>query len=108
MKQGDFVGALPLVQRAVAGLRGTGPADPYEGYASYNLGFTLLQLGRCAEALPYLEQADELEPRNKFVRSALKRAEKCGGAKGKRPAKSERRSRGAARGRHSRQSEQSD
>jgi tRNA A-37 threonylcarbamoyl transferase component Bud32 len=102
MQQGDFATALPLFRRSVARLRGAGPADPYEGYANYNLGFTLLQLGRCEEAWTYLDRADGLEPENKFVRSALKRADKCGGAR------SERRSRGDAPGRRSRESRNSD
>src|SRR5207244_5780859 len=36
MRQGDYGRARPLLQRAVAGLRGAGPRDPYEAYANYN------------------------------------------------------------------------
>ena len=32
-----------------------GRADLYEGYANYNLGYTLYRLGRCPEAVTYLE-----------------------------------------------------
>ena len=46
-QRGDYTGALPLLQQAVRRLNGTGPADPYEGYANYNLGYTLYRLGRC-------------------------------------------------------------
>ena len=45
MRQGNFTAALPLLQQAVQRLQGVGPGDPYEAYANYNLGFTLLQLG---------------------------------------------------------------
>jgi serine/threonine-protein kinase len=77
MQQGDFGNALPLLQQSVQKLQGAGPADPYEGYANYNLGYTLLQLGSCDEATTYLENADRLEPHNKDVRQAMKRAERC-------------------------------
>src|SRR3954463_15961109 len=43
---GDYAAALPLLQQAVAKLRGVG--FPTEAYAHYNLGYTLLQLGRCS------------------------------------------------------------
>jgi eukaryotic-like serine/threonine-protein kinase len=77
MQAGDFAGALPLLRRAVAQLRGAGPADPYEAYANYNLGYTLLALGSCAEAIPYLRRALELEPQRHEPRQALRRAERC-------------------------------
>ena len=77
MRAGDYTGALPLLQQSVAKLRGVGPTDPYEAYANYNLGYTLLQLGRCAEAIPYLQRADALEPQRPEPRKAIKRAEKC-------------------------------
>jgi hypothetical protein len=82
MQAGDYAGALPLLQQAVPALQGAGPSDPYEGYANYNLGYTLLQLGRCSEALTYLQNADRLEPHNKDVRRAIKSAERCGGGNG--------------------------
>jgi serine/threonine-protein kinase len=79
---GDYNGALPLLQQAVAKLRGAG--YPYEAWANYNLGFTLLQLGRCDEAIPYLELARKLEPQRHEPRDALDRAKHCKPAK-KRP-----------------------
>ena len=45
--------AVRLMERAVPVLAGSG--DPYEGYAYYNLGRGLLDLGRCDEAVPELE-----------------------------------------------------
>jgi hypothetical protein len=54
-----------------------GAGYPYEAYANFNLGYTLLSLGRCGEAIPYLQKADGLEPGNKYVARALQRAGKC-------------------------------
>ena len=77
MKRGRYASALPLLQRAVPSLKGAGPADPYEGFANYNLGYTLLQLGRCADALPYLQHARQLEPDRSEVDSALASVQQC-------------------------------
>jgi len=75
MQAGDYAGALPLLQQAVAKLSGVG--YPYEAYANYNLGYTLLQLGRCAEAISYLQQAAQLEPQRHEPKHALNRAKHC-------------------------------
>jgi eukaryotic-like serine/threonine-protein kinase len=75
MQAGDYAGALPLLQQAVAKLNGVG--YPYEAYANYNLGYALLQLGRCSEATPYLELAQQLEPQRHEPKDALKRAKHC-------------------------------
>src|ERR671919_555694 len=62
MQQGDYEGALPLLERAVPALRGTYSGDfPYEAYAEYNLGKTLAELDRCDDALPHLERSEELQ-----------------------------------------------
>jgi eukaryotic-like serine/threonine-protein kinase len=62
MQQGDYEGALPLLERAVPALRGTYSGGfPYEAYAEYNLGKTLVELGRCDEALPHLDRSEELQ-----------------------------------------------
>jgi hypothetical protein len=76
MRSGDYAGALPSLRRAVADLRGTGPGDPYEAYANYNLGYTLLQLGHCGAAIPPLERAQRLED-SPSVPRALARARAC-------------------------------
>jgi TolA-binding protein len=77
IQAGDYAGAVPLLQSAVQKLRGLGPGDPYEGYANYNLGYALYRLGRCSEAVPYLQRADQLEPQRHEPRQVLKRAERC-------------------------------
>jgi tetratricopeptide (TPR) repeat protein len=75
MQAGDYAGALPLLQQAVRKLSGVG--FPYEAYANYNLGYTLLQLGRCNEALGYLRTAQQLEPDRREPKDAAKRARDC-------------------------------
>jgi eukaryotic-like serine/threonine-protein kinase len=75
MQAGDYTGALPLLQQAVTKLRGVG--YPYEAYANYNLGYTLLQLGRCSESVSYLQRAQQLEPQRHEPKDALKRARHC-------------------------------
>ena len=76
--------ALPLLQQAVPALAGAGPEDLYEGYADYNLGYTLLQLGECKDAKHYLVRAKRLEPDRTEVDAALDAARGCGhGGKGK-------------------------
>jgi serine/threonine-protein kinase len=77
MQRGDYAGAVPLLLGAVRQLQGSGPADPYEAYANYNLGYALYRLGRCSEAIPYLKQAERLEPDRSEPRSIRQRAQHC-------------------------------
>jgi hypothetical protein len=55
----DYAGALPLAEKALAELRGTG--DIYEAYANYNVGTSLIHLGRCSEGLPYLDASERIQ-----------------------------------------------
>jgi serine/threonine-protein kinase len=76
MQQGDYEGALPLLERAVPALRGTYSADfPYEAYAEYNLGKTLAELDRCDEALPHLERSENLQGEREPITAAK---QQCG------------------------------
>jgi serine/threonine protein kinase len=77
MQQGSYAAALTPLQQAVQALRGTGPSDPYEGFANYNLGYTLYRLGRCQNAVPYLRRAEQLEPSRPEPGNVLRRAERC-------------------------------
>jgi eukaryotic-like serine/threonine-protein kinase len=77
IQSGDYAGAVPLLQQAVRQLQASGPADPYEGYANYNLGYALYRLGRCTEAIPYLKRAEHLEPDRSEPRSIRQRAQHC-------------------------------
>ena len=77
MQQGNYAAALPLLQQAVQDLQ-ENPVEPTAGYANYNLGVTLMQLGLCDEAGQYLETAKKLEPARHEVEDALKQAHHCG------------------------------
>jgi tetratricopeptide (TPR) repeat protein len=77
MQQGNYAAALPLLLGAVQRLAGTGPTDPYEGYANYNLGYTLFRLGRCSEAIPYLKRAEHIEPDRSEPRAIRHQAQHC-------------------------------
>ena len=67
-----------MLQRAVPALEGTYSSDNrYEAYANYNLGYTLLQLGRCAEALPYLDRSEDLQGFRTEIADARAAAEDC-------------------------------
>jgi serine/threonine-protein kinase len=76
MQRGDFAGARALLQQAVQALQGQ-TGNVVTGYANYNLGVTLIRLGLCADALPYLEAARQLEPDRHEVDKALKIARRC-------------------------------
>jgi len=75
MRQGNYAGALPLLQDAVRQL--SGRHDLGTAYANYNLGDTLLQLGRCNDALPYLRTAESLESSRPEVHAAIRQATHC-------------------------------
>ncbi len=77
IQSGDYAGAVLLLQQAVQQLSGSGPADPYEAYANYNLGYALYRLGRCGEAIAYLKRAEHLEPGRSEPRSIRQRAQHC-------------------------------
>jgi hypothetical protein len=73
MKQGRYDEALPIAQRALQQLQGTG--ETYEGYANYNVGRSLVELERCEEALPYLDRREALLGPHPDVTAARR---KCG------------------------------
>jgi serine/threonine protein kinase len=80
MKQQNYAAALPLLQQAVQALQGG--TDLTTAYANYNLGVTLIALGRCSEAMPYLDVARQIEPDRHEVRDAIKLAQHCGKGNG--------------------------
>jgi serine/threonine-protein kinase len=59
IRAGNYAGALPVAQRALAELKGTG--DIYEAYANYNIGTSLIHLGRCSEGIPYLDASEAIQ-----------------------------------------------
>ena len=58
MNRGDWPRALALAQQALPALRGRDRA--YEGYANFNIGNSLAHMGRCNDALPYLDRREQL------------------------------------------------
>ena len=77
VQQNNWTAAIPLLLRAVQKLAGTGPSDPYEAYANYNLGYALYRSGRCTAAAPYFLRADRLEPDRSEPGAYLRLARRC-------------------------------
>jgi TolA-binding protein len=77
IQNGNYRAALPLLQQAVRDLQGG--TSLTTAYANYNLGITLIALGRCSDAIPYLNVAKQIEPGRHEVHDALKAARRCGG-----------------------------
>jgi serine/threonine protein kinase len=68
MRQGRFDAALPIAQQALEKLRGTG--ELYEAYANYNVGRSLIELGRCDEGLPYIAASERIQGSRSEFREA--------------------------------------
>ncbi|HKN63242.1 MAG TPA: serine/threonine-protein kinase, partial [Gaiellaceae bacterium] len=77
MKAGDYRGALPLLERAVQRLQGTGSLG--EAYADYNLAYTRYALGECDGVLPLLDHSQAIQGRRSEIESLRRDAQKaCG------------------------------
>ena len=89
MQGGRYDEALPILRQAVRRLAGTYRSDfPDEAYADYNLGYTILQLGGCSEALQYLNRSEQLQGHRDEIDAAREDAEAClGGSPGRGKAK---------------------
>jgi serine/threonine protein kinase len=74
IQQGRYSEALALEQRALPVLQGVAP---YEAYTSYDIGFALLRLGRCAEAVPYLDRSEQLQGSRSEIDAAQAEAAEC-------------------------------
>ena len=59
MQQGDYAGALRLLERAVQRLSGTNSLD--EAYADYNLAYTRYHLGDCTGVLDLLDRSESIQ-----------------------------------------------
>ena len=59
MQAGDYAGALPLLEQAVAKLSGSGGNT--EAFALYNLAFTRFRLGNCDGVLAMLDRSEALQ-----------------------------------------------
>jgi serine/threonine protein kinase len=78
MQAGDYAGALPLLEQAVAKLSGTG--ERVEAYALYNLAYTRFQLGRCDGVLEMLDRSESIQGHREEIDSLRAEAgERCGG-----------------------------
>ena len=78
MQAGDYEGALPLLEQAVAGLAGSG--ETAEAYASYNLAFTRLALGSCDGVLDLLDRSEQVQGERKEITRLRREAERsCDG-----------------------------
>ena len=79
MQEGNFEAALPLLERSVRALAGSGSLD--EAYASYNLAYTRFALGRCDGVLELLDRSEAVQGRRGEIDKLRRRAEHtCEGA----------------------------
>ena len=72
----QYARALPFLQKAV---RNAPVGSLTRGYATFNLGYTLLNLGRCQASLTSLQRALQIEAKSarKYIRPQIKRAKLC-------------------------------
>jgi tetratricopeptide (TPR) repeat protein len=75
IREGRYDDALPIAQRALQALQGSGQL--YEAYANYNVGKSLLGVGRCAEAIPYFDRSQQIQGERAELTRDRAAAEKC-------------------------------
>ena len=77
LQQGDVDGALPLLERAVSALAGSGSLA--EAYASYNLALARFAVGSCDGVVDLLQRSEAIQGKRKEIDRLRKQAEKrCG------------------------------
>jgi len=77
MNEERYAEALPMLERAIRPLRGTGSLT--EAYTSYNLAATRLALGRCDEVLALLNRSEAIQgERSEITRARRDAQERCG------------------------------
>ena len=59
MRGGNYAAALPLLERAVGRLRGTGSLT--EAYAEFNLADTRYHLGKCDSVIALLDRSQRIQ-----------------------------------------------
>ncbi len=72
----DYARALPFARKAMA----KAPVgSSTRGYATFNVGYALLKLGRCRESLPPLQRALVIEPKplHRYIKPLVKQAQRC-------------------------------
>jgi eukaryotic-like serine/threonine-protein kinase len=82
MRKRDFEGALPLLERAVSALAGSGSLA--EAYASYNLAFTRFALGSCEGVPELLDRSEAVQGERKPIDRLRRQVERDCFGKGKR------------------------
>jgi serine/threonine-protein kinase len=80
MQAGDYRSALPLLDSAVADLRGSGRR--VEAWASYNLAFTRFALGDCAGVIPLLDRSEAIQGERGAIDALRREWEKTCGEEG--------------------------
>jgi tetratricopeptide (TPR) repeat protein len=71
MNQGRYEEAIDPARRAVDILEGTmSSSRPYEAYANYNLGRSLIETGDCDGGLPYLDRSQQLQGERSEITAA--------------------------------------
>jgi serine/threonine-protein kinase len=78
MQQGDYAGAIPVLQNAVEAFP-AGTDDLNYAYALFNLGKSLRLAGRPEEAIPILEQRLQIPNQTETVRAELDAARRDAG-----------------------------
>lgn len=68
MRAGRWEEALAVAQQAYSALQGSG--QRYEAYAAYDVGRSLVELGRCEEALPFLDRSQQIQGRRGEIDAA--------------------------------------
>ena len=68
LRAGNYQRAYALAEEALGTLRGTG--EIYEAYALYNAGRSLAEMGRCGQALEYLNRSEAIQGRRTEIDQA--------------------------------------
>jgi Protein kinase domain len=73
---GEYVRAVPFARKAV---RKAPVGSVTRGYATFNLGYSLLKVGRCGEALRYFRKALAIEAPEQapYIRPRIRQANRC-------------------------------
>ncbi len=74
LRGGDYAGALPLAESALAQLQNTG--ETYEAYASFNTAYARFALGRCDGVLALLDRSQQVQGHRSEIDKLRKQAEK--------------------------------
>jgi hypothetical protein len=76
MGAGHYDRALPFARKAIDH---TEPGSVTRGYATYNVGLSLLEVGRCNESIWWLKRALAIEAKDQrpYITATIKQAQDC-------------------------------